>query len=258
MELMKRENGSLQAQADFFSLLNWTMSQLYLDPSPYEVSTDDFWYGDHDLEKSHKIKGSVSVRDEAAKLNLNFISEERLELLWKKFLAKKGALRGDRKDFSKAVLKRRAEERFQSLEELWLLEDVYREDVEKLRPFITVYSKNEEVNLNTASFFVIELIVESLDADSFAKRTLLRKLKAYQQGGSSFRSEDMLPREFAEKLELEASPQMTGLIRSFLLQFGVSSNCFELNLRLGETRRAETILCVNPNQQMEIHRWWEN
>ena len=57
------------------------------------------------------------------------------------------------------------------------MEDFEKEDFEALSPYVTVYTENAFVNVNTAKPLVLKALLDSLSADHGAKQILLGRLE---------------------------------------------------------------------------------
>ena len=143
--LMKRELEGFDKRAHFYNTLYSAGQSVTEDPEPHEDSPLDSWYGE--------------ITDEESRLNLNFAERAWLDSFLK-LLEQKTPLKGERKDFIKAILKKKAKGRILSLEELYLLEGIEKEDVEKLRPFLTVYPELALININTVDPLFLESLIE--------------------------------------------------------------------------------------------------
>ncbi len=221
---MKRELGNLEAKTDFLKGLQSASQAILSDPEPHEDSFEDAWY--------------EGRSDEESKLNLNFASEPFLRNFLKLFEEKVDSLKGERKDFVKQILKARQKGKIPSLEELYLLEDIEKEDIEKLRPYLTVYPEVSQMNINTLHPLILKALIESLPGDSFAKDELYRKLAEARL----FVSDDLIPNRLAEKLKLTPNLSMLMLVNALLPHLTTDSRTFRLVLASSTGKKAEAVV----------------
>lgn len=262
--LMKRELSNLEAKADFLSGIHLASQAIFSDPDPHTDSLLDPWQGTLPLPSPWKEKLSIRLEDEESKLHLNFASEALLRAFLKGYEEEGNSLKGERKDFVKAILKRRAKDRIVSLEELYLLEGIEKEDLEKLRPFVTVYPELPQMNLNTIGPVLLESLIESLPGgDDRAKDELQRKLlehrKKVKEGEASpFQSEELDPNPFLQKLKLSPSVPMISLVNQFLSLLSSDSRTYRLQMKSSSGKEAEAVLKERAEGLgMEVVSWHE-
>jgi len=262
--LMKREIQNLETKSLFLSGLNLASQKIFSDSLPHEDSKQEDWYGDIILPEPWKENLSIHVEDEESKLNLNAAPQAFLESFLKLFEEEVDSLKGERKDFVTQILKARGKQRIRSLEELYLLEDLEREDIEKLKPYLTVYPDLAPININTAKPLILEALIESLPGDDLAKGELLRKITEFletkKEGiAQSFASKDLDPNAFQEKLKLTASPQMLSLVNQFLPFMTTDSRTYRLSVKAKAGKEAEAIIREKGEGfGMEVMSWNEH
>lgn len=262
--LMKREIQNLETKSLFLSALNLTSQKIFSDPLPHEDSREEEWYGEVKLGEPWKDKVSVKVEDEESKLNLNSASEAFLRSFLKLFEEEVDSLKSERKDFVKQILKARQKRRIASLEELYLLEDLEKQDIEKLAPYLTVYPDLAPDNINTARPLILEALIQSLPGDDLAKGELLRKITEFletkKEGiAQSFASKDLDPNVFQEKLKLTASPQMLSLVNQFIPFITTDSRVYRLKIKAKTGKEAQAVIREKgEGGGMEVLRWNEH
>ena len=255
--LMKRELNSFRHRADFVSGLYWTVELIQEDADPHQDSTDKPWYGDLKLDQPLNSRLSIHLEDEESKLNINYASEAFLSAFFKRFEDEVGHLKGSRKDYVKAISKLRYEKRIESLEELLLIEDFKKEDLEILRPYLTVYPELPLINPNTASRLVLKALVESLSGDHAAKQILMGRLEeACNSRGCSFFNKELTPEIFMEKLKLPKTPLMTQLVQDFLVALTTDSETFHIIMKTPDNAQASAIFTCRVGQTRPEVLWW--
>jgi hypothetical protein len=246
--LMKRELEGFDKKAHFYNTLYSAGQSITQDPEPHEDSPLDSWYGE--------------ITDEESRLNINFAERPWLEAFLKLF-EKKTSLKGETKDFIKALLKKRAKGRLLSLEELYLMEGIEKEDVEKLRPFLTVYPELPQVNINTVDPLVLESLIESLPGDSFAKKELFRRIKEHREKIDKdsllpFRSDELEPPLFMSKLKLTPNLQMVSIVQRLVPFLTTDSRTYWIRMKT-ETGAAEAVFKERVTEPgIEVLSWHED
>ena len=263
--LAKRDLGDFKSHLDFLSAMNQVAWKMDTDPFPHEDSPAKPWFGDVQLEKPFEGRLSVSVEDENSKINLNYASEALVSTFLRAFEKDTQSLKGSHKDYVKGISKMRSKKRFQSLEELLLMEDFEKEDLEAMRPYMTVYSENAFVNINTAKPLVLRVLLDSLSTDHGAKHILFsrleeacnldkEKLKETEQG-CFFLSRELQPETFAERLKLPRTPVMLNLVQQFLSLVTTDSEIFCISMK-ADQREALGIFRYRVGQARPRILWW--
>lgn len=261
--LMKREIQNLETKSLFLSALNLTSQKIFSDPLPHEDSQEEEWYGEVKLAEPWKDKVSVKVEDEESKLNLNSASEAFLKSFLTLFEEEVDSLKGERKDIVKQITKARQKQRIASLEELYLLEDLEKEDIEKLKPYLTVYPDLPQININTVHPIVLKALIESLPGDDLAKEELTRKIIEFREKkekgvSQAFQSKDLEPNPFLERLGLNPSLQMMALANQFLPFVTVDSRIYRLKLQAKSGKEAQAVIREKSEGfEMEVLNWHE-
>ena len=258
VSLIKREERELEARMDFISGMALANEKISADPEPHEDSRAKEWLGTLRLEKPWNEKMTVQIEDEESKLNLNTASEAFLTHFLKNFVEHVSELQGSRKAFVRQILKAREKGRIQSLEELYLMEEVEKEDVEKLRPYLTVYPDHSLVNLNTVDLPVLRALIESLAGDASAKEELVKKIERFRKTENGiFRREDIAPQEFMRRIHVLPTPQNAVLINQFLPCITTDSRTYRIRIVSRTGRRAEAVARDGDLRGLEILSWHE-
>lgn len=263
--LMKRELGSFGAKADFLSGLGFATEAVLKDPEPHEDSLNDSWQGIVGLPEPWKGRLELEMEDEESKVNLNSASQAFLESFLKLFEEEVDSLKGEKRKLVRELLKQRAKGRIRSFEELYLWEDTEKEDLDKLRPYLTVDSESSQLNLNTVGPLVLKAFIESLPGDDFAKDELFKKIMKYREEKEDttlrfFRSEELQPNIFLSKLGLSPSLQLIALVNQFLPQVTTDSRTWRVRIQTqaGGGREAEAVIREKAEGfRIEVLRWYE-
>ena len=264
--LLKREINNLEAQTAFLSALHLLAWDLASDPEPHEDSAEDAWYGEVDLEDPWKTSLSLSVEDEESKINLNTASAALLKVFLKRLDEEKGPLKGNADDFVKQILTLRGKGKIGSFEELFLFEDIEKEDAEKVRPYVSVFTDFPGININTASPLILKSFIDSVPGDHFAKEELFRKImerreqKDPKEGSGIFRSQELTPNLFLSKLHLNPDVQMVQLANQLVSYFTTDSKTYRLVME--HKRSGKQAFCTIRDKPglhaMEILSWHES
>ncbi len=239
VKMIKRERDTFADHYLFLSGTNLVMSVIESDVDPYNDSPLDPWHGSIKLDKKWSDKVSIQLEDENAKLNLNKASDTMLQNL---FVALK------KEDAGKEILKWRAKNRsFHSLEELFTVDTVTREDFEGLKNYLTVYGNQPlpKVNINTVSLLLLEVILKSISADDFAKNEFLGKIREAREKEKAeyFEMAELTPEALLSKLKLFPNIQMISLLNQLMPYLTTDSRVFRLHLKTVETQRnAEAVI----------------
>ena len=265
--MMKRDLDDFKVRLDFASALNQMAAKIKGDPYPHEDSPEDLWFGTVQLDKPFQKRVTVHAEDEESKLNLNQAPEGLLSAFFKQFEDSVGPLKGSRRDYVKGISKRRSPKRIQSLEDLLLMEDFETEDLEALRPYMTVYPESPLVNINTANPLILKSLLNFLSGDTGAKQIFLgrleeacsldqEKISKETRRGCFFRSRDLMPELFAEKLKLPKTPVMLSLVQEFLSQVTMDSETFRVSIKTVSNRGAMGIFRYRVGQPRPEVLWW--
>lgn len=256
--LMKREERELQARVDFISAIALANEKIAADPGPHEDSHFDEWFGALPLEKPWNEKMTITIEDEESKVNLNAAPAAYLETFLKNFEDQAAALKGSRKVFVRQVLKAREKGRLQSLEEFYLMEGVEKEDLEKLRPYLTVFPDHSLVNANTADLLVLQSLIESLAGDAIAKEELVKKMERFRKTRNGvFSREDLAPREFERRLEISPAVQSAMLIHQLLPLLTTDSRTYRIRMASKSGKQAEAVARDGDLKGLEVLSWHE-
>lgn len=259
--LFKRQIEQFQTGIDFYSALNIVREKIFSDTEAHEDSPMDEWYGQVKLEEPWDEQFSILVEDEESKLNLNYASERQIEAFFKVMEREKGEW-PEYKKWIKELIKRREKEPFKSFEELLLLDQAKLEILERLRPYLTVYSEGVLLNINTAKVETLKSLIQSFTGDDRAKEKLLSTIAAYRNNPAHkdipFRSTDLTPNTFARRLGLEASVEMLQLLNQCVPYLTTDSRYFLVSIKHHSGKEARAVI-ADPflAAKMEILAWHE-
>ncbi len=258
--LMKRQLESFQSKTDFISILNQVASLIQSDPFTHEDSTQDAWFGTITLAASYKDRLTAQVEDEESKINLNQVEGGLLSIFFKLFEEDVKPLKGSRKDYVKGILKLRAVKRIESLEELLLMEGFDQEDLEILKPYITVYPELPLINLNTAKPLILKALVTFLSGDSLTREVFMARLGERCQTEPKIScvltTNDLRPEIFSEKLKLPKNPVMLMLAQEFLSKVTTDSETFHIVIESRQNHSASAIFRYRVGQPRPQIFWW--
>lgn len=262
--LLKRENSHFQSRVDALSAVNLAGQLIYEDESPKEDHAEDVWYGKVELPDPWKTRVELFVTPEESRIDLNKASENLLRTLFETIDSEVTALNGESQDFAEGVLKLRGEREIVSLEELYLIEDIDKRDLEVLRPFITVYTKFSGFNINTVDPVVLKAFIQSLPGDDYAKEDLLEAIMQMREGSRSvignpyFLNLELDPYLFLEKLELTPTVTMVYLMTQLSPYLSVDARTWRLKIKTESDRYIETVIQENElEQNFSILSWRE-
>ena len=239
IRLMRRELGSFQDRRNFASGMQEVVERMSRDKPSYG-----------------NVKPNIQVEDETSKLNLNHASAAFLDRFFKEFENEEGSLKGQRKDYVKAILKLRYEKRIECLEELILLEDFEAEDLPALRKYVTVYPELPFINPNAASPLVLKALVLSLSGDHAAKEMLAGRLLEARRDEVYFSRDELTPEAFAEKLKLPKTPMMMQVVQEFVTMLTTDSETFHVTVSSKEAKATGVFRC-RAGQRPRVLYWHE-
>ena len=261
---MKRERQGLESKVEFVSALNEVTSLIQADPLPHEDSPNDLWFGDVKLYQT-KRGLEVQMTDEESKINLNQAGQSLLNNFFKEFEESVTPLKGSRKDYVKGIVKMRSVKALGTLEDLLLMENFENEDLENLRPYLTVYPDSSLINLNTASPIVISALINSLQGDHGASEVFASKLQeACKRGrendvnarGCLFLSDELNPERFTVNLKLPKSPEVHGLEERFLAAVTTDSETFSIRMKSQSGKEARAVFRSREGALRPEVMWW--
>jgi type II secretory pathway component PulK len=261
--LMKKEKINFESKADFLSGINLIYEAFTHDEEPHEDSLLDLWLGKIKLPEPWTGRMEIEVSDEESKLNLHAADEKWIKQFLKEFEEKEGKLIAESKDFIKQILKARSKQRIVSYEELYLLEDLNHKDLVRLKPYMSVFSESEALNINTVNELVLSSLIHSLSGDEFSKKelleALLEKRKTNQSEELLLRSADLIPNNFILRLKLKNTMTMQQLLNQLLPKLTTDSETLNVCIQLKNLRKAEAILRQRPEgDALDILSWHEN
>ena len=227
--LIKRDLEDFRTRQDYAAVLSRVAAKIEEDPEPHEDSAEDEWIGNVELDASLAKTMNVTVEDEESKLNLNTVPEALLAAFLKLFEDEIGPLKGSRKSYVREISKRRSKKRIESLEELLLLEDFAAEDLEALRPYVSVYPESPSLNVNTAKLPVLRALMAYLSSDAWTRVIFLAHLE--EARALPLRSDELRPGLMMARLKLPQTPAMLMLVQDFLAHVGTDSETFHLTMK---------------------------
>lgn len=234
------------------SEVNEARLQLEADTDSETDSREDTWYG-----VSEKETFSVEITDQENALNLNTVPPGVLELFFQR-LPKEGVkLKTKPEVWTAGILywrgsswiKQRAETGayykkapFESLEELFLIPGIEAEDVAFLRNYFTIYPntlKFFKININTASDFILSLVIDSIPGDSFAAEEFKDRLLQYRRGSLQgpekndrvyFTNDDLTTEKLLYRLQMSRGLQLVSFVNQFIVNATVDSQYFTVRV----------------------------
>lgn len=246
--LLKKEQSEFESRTDFVSALNLLGHEVENDQDPGTDSMEDSWYGRVALPQPWDERLEVDVTDEESLLDLNYVPQAVLEKLFENLQVSGVPLIGDAEDFAEAVIERRSDLEFVSIDELYLDDRFEPGNIPLLRPYLTVHVGAYGVNLNTAALPVLEAVVMGLSGDDYAKQGLFSALKNFREkpraegGRPCFGPEDLSPEPFLSLLELSGTPQNLHLAQQFLRAAVTDSRAWRVRMKSGSGLSAEGIV----------------
>ncbi len=253
----EREAASLY---EYLSAVNVASYLINEDEDPLNDSDLEAWYGHpsayNDFELSKRI--AMTVSDEESKLNLNKVTPEILQNFFEILKEKGVELKADEDDLVGSIMAWRGVQslqgkatlghehkraKFESIDELRLIQYITPEDYEALKAYFTVYGSIADfflkVNINTVNEWVLEAIIASQPGGDLEKKDLIQRLlairrqnekKSAEQPPFAFQAADLSPQIFMNRLGLINSPQMVQLVNFTLRFFTVDSQYFSVKL----------------------------
>lgn len=249
-ELLKRETSAFEGRADFLSGMQAAGHAILGDTDAAMDSPADEWYGEIEVPAPWGARLTVKVEDEEARIDINKAPGILLETIFEK-IDEETKLKGEAEDFKDALLERRGEGALLSLEELLLLEDIEKEDLEALRPYLTVHTGMSGVNINTAPPVVLEAFIEALPGDAFAKENLLEAILDLRSHAGTepfrafFTAEELDPEVFMAKLRVTPSVQMVQIVQQLTARVTADAKTWRVTLRSEKGRTAEAVIAEN-------------
>lgn len=245
---------------DVMTAVNLSRYYIERDENADVDSVLDSWYGiPLDFPASpYYDRFRLTLVDEESKLNLNKASAQVvlsvLEVLEKngihfqsasqKLAANIAGWRGDISVFGDDLshLDDQKLAPYESFDELLLVPGVTASDVEKMKPYFTVYGPESGgelgFNLNTVQPFVLEGVIRTLPAGENMKQGLLDRMLRFRQKADRehpdltlFHMGDLKPLTFMEKLGLQNSAEMIKMVGHFLVHATVDSRVFRVIVR---------------------------
>ena len=267
------------------SAVNRARRILETDPEPETDSLSDRWQeelstGDEPGKPEGVGAFSIKIQDEESKIHLNAASAAVFENFFR--LAKKEGLplESEPETWIAGILywrggswiRRRPEgdayykkSLFESLDELLLIPGIKTQDVEKLKPYFTVYPQGKAVplriNINTVPPIVLRSLIDSVPADANGREKLYDQILAFREGKivdptkpgqNYFLNSDLTVEKFLYRLRLPSSIQMMNLAGQLLVYFTVDSKFFRVRaaLRSRAFRRYGVEAIVGPDLTM--------
>ena len=186
---------------DYLSALNWARFLIESDDEPRVDHRADEWYGHpkqfEDMDFSRRF--DLEIEDEESKVNLNRADQRLLLGLFEVLKRHEIHLETDPEDLSGSIVVWRGQTAalgkptlgfkhkgapFESVEELRLIQYISPNDVQRLRPFVTVYGSPQDrtmkVNLNTVHPYVLEALISGLSGGPVPKQVLLESLEKFR------------------------------------------------------------------------------
>lgn len=246
--ILKREQNDFQARVDFLSTLHWVGHLIQQDDNPESDSPGDAWYGTIELPETWNARVKVTVSDEGSRIDLNTASPRLLEQLFEFVNEEVHGLEGKAHEFSAAVLELRGAEKILSFEELYLIEDIEKENLEILRPFLSAYTGQHGVNINTADLFVLKTVIFALAGDYFAKNDLINAIADFRgQAGVNayFLAEELNVDLFLAKLKLSPTVHQITLANQLLPLLTADTRIWRIHFDAVSGKRAECVIREN-------------
>lgn len=261
--IMKRERQALESKVDFVLGLQEVADLIQNDPFPHEDTPHDLWFGNAELE----TQVQTFIQDEESKININLAEETLLKAFFKVLEDSGASLKGSSKDYVKEIVKLRQGKRLESLEELLLMENFEGQDLETLRPYLTVYTDSVLINLNTASSLILKALAESVPGDPGTRQIFMNRLEETcslgreqdpKPQGCLFLSDDLRPVLFGNNLKLPKSPQMLAFKELFLASVTTDSETFSLEMKTKTGKQAKALFRLREGMlRPEVLGWHE-
>lgn len=243
-----------------FSAVNLASYFIEQDEDPQNDSKLESWYGTPANYSQYDISKKIllSISDEEGKLNLNKVTPEILQNFLEILDDNNIKLDTDADDLTGSIMAWRGTQsiqgkstlgyehkraKFESVDELRLIQYITPNDYETLKPYFTVYGSGADfflkVNINTANEWIIEAIIKSQPGGDLEKKDLLNKLNAIRKRNENtssgelpfaFQAADLSPQVFMERLGLINSPPMIQLANFTLRFLTVDSQYFHIEL----------------------------
>lgn len=265
MLMVKRELSGVSAYYDMYSAVNQAKQTILLDPTLHEDSALEDWYGKIEMTKPWAERVLLSVGDENAKLNLNYVSQNLLETVLKKYEEEEGRAGMEAKKFAEAVMEKRMEGRFASMDELRLIEGISGADLERVCRFFTVYTETPFVNINTVPPLVLQCLIKSLGGGEFSKHQLYESIIAFKENNEgirerrAFTAADLDPERFKTAVKAKPGNGISALVLQLVPLLTVDSETFTLDIRVSGGYRLQAVIAQRGEwDNFDILSWEED
>lgn len=215
----------------------WAVTALiYNDPMSYIDHLNKEWYGQVKLPDFLKNNLQVVVSDEESKLNINKIPTNWLEAFLKE-QEEEGLSSEQTRKLEKELLDRRAKKSLVSVEELYLLKEIEPETIQKITPFVTVYTDGAQININTASEEVLRSLIFSAQGDETAQKTVLEAI----MNKRPFFSDEFVPAKMVEIMKLPQTIQVAQVLNAMVPYVTVNSNTYNMKMKYRNCQSVELV-----------------
>jgi len=261
IQLSSMNNRNMVGLYEYLSAVNLAAYFLNEDEDPLNDSALEAWYGSPSDYERYDVSKRISIKisDEDGKLNLNKVTPEILQNFFKILKKNNVKLDTDEDDLVGSIMAWRGVQsiqgkttlgyehkraKFESIDELRLIQYMTLRDYETLKPYFTVYGSQADfflkVNINTANEWILEAIIMSQPGGDLEKRDLLSKLSALRKRNENsskdqppfvFQAADLTPQIFMERLGLINSPPVIQLVNFTLRFMTTDSQYFYVELR---------------------------
>ena len=139
-----------------------------------------------------------------------------------------------------------------------MMEGFEKEDLEPLRPYLTVYPDFPFMNLNTVKPLILKSLLDYLSGDAGIKQVFLARFEETLQKEYFFRSSDLQPEIFSRRLKLPPNPVMRALAQQFLSHVTADSETFSIIIKTRNQRQANGVFRYREGQSRpKVLAWHE-
>ncbi|MFA5167818.1 MAG: hypothetical protein WC530_04730 [Candidatus Omnitrophota bacterium] len=232
----------------------WAVTaMIYNDPMSYIDHLNKEWYGQIKLPDFLKDNLQVIVGDEESKLNLNKIPTNWLEAFLKE-REEEGLSSEQTRKFEKELLDQRAKKPLVSVDELYLLKEIDPETIQKITPFVTIYTDGAQININTASEEVLRSLIFSVQGDETAQKTILDAI----MNKRPFFSDEFVPAKMTELMKLPKTMQVAQVLNAMVPYVTVNSCTYNMKMKFRNSQSAEIVAKESGTwSNLKILSWFE-
>ncbi|PIQ86152.1 MAG: hypothetical protein COV74_05590 [Candidatus Omnitrophica bacterium CG11_big_fil_rev_8_21_14_0_20_45_26] len=264
IQLSRFYDGYVKQDYLMHSAVNLASYFLSEDEDPLTDSVADPWYGEPQRLAAFPISKQLQVKieDEESKLNINKAAPLLLEKFFDILKDNGVRLQTDHADLTASIVTWRGGSSgkggstvgfehkrapFESIDELRLIQKITPQDVEMLKPYLTVYAKSGDftlrVNINTVHPWILKALIETLPGGATDKKLLYDRIELYRQGDPNhpeehppliFLATDLTAGNFIQKLALPSSPEMVRMVNQLIRSFTVDSQYFDVRVETKE------------------------